>query len=100
MLSFKPYHPWPFPLYKEHGYHFFAFNLKRSVLEGVRNSLLVLCPKQACRSRYTMDSYAGFFLQYIPGFSLIEGAVQNILINVLKTGMFVVQCWSPDGGRY
>lgn len=47
-----------------------------------------------------MDSYAGFFLQYIPGFSLIEGAVQNILINVLKTGMFVVQCWSPDGGRY
>ena len=45
-----------------------------------------------------MDFYAGFFLQYIPGFSLIEGAVQNILINVLKTGMFVVQFWFPNSG--
>lgn len=33
-----------------------------------------------------MDSYATNLLQYIPGVSILEGAIQSVLINILKTG--------------
>lgn len=33
-----------------------------------------------------MDTYVSMFLSFIPGFSILEGAIQNMLINVLKTG--------------
>lgn len=52
-----------------------------------RNSFLL---SSNAKKPTEMDSYAGLLLQYIPGFSLVEGAVQNIMINVLKTGMLLL----------
>lgn len=34
-----------------------------------------------------MDSYILTLTKYIPGFPLLDGAIQNIMINILKTGM-------------
>lgn len=33
-----------------------------------------------------MDSYASMILQYVPGYSIIEGVIQQLLINILTTG--------------